>query len=284
MRLQIAENTKSIQDMCQRYEISESTIKRIIQNESFENKRSDVLPPIRYYEWLRNNDLISWMSTYIRTTTTAFSCKDLRCHVYSNLKIMIPFHIWRRLLTEKFGLSFKKTSSRPIRLDVKRHPWMKAIFWVKILKMLTRIQIILNMDETSLSRNLKVEYSWVIRGKPNWIRNTRFTDSANLISTIISDGWSLTSVHSDTINSKAILSYLCSLMGYITKNTPYDLSNCLLVLDNCPSHQAKGVLNLLQSTRINVTFLPAYTPELAPVEQMFRSFKESEEKSSLQCT
>ena len=159
------------------------------------------------------------MSTYIRTTTTAFSCKDLRCHVYSNLKIMIPFHIWRRLLTEKFELSFKKTSSRPIRLDVKRHPWMKALFWVKILKMLTRIQIILNMDETSLSRNLKAEYSWAIRGKPSWIRNTRFTDSANLVSTITSDGWSLTSAHSDTINSKAILSYLYSLMGYITKNT-----------------------------------------------------------------
>ena len=150
--------------------------------------------------------------------------------------------------------------------------------------MLIRIQIILNMDETSLSRNLKVEYSWAIRRKPNWIRNTRFTNSANLISTITSDRWSLTSVHSDTINSKAILSYLYSLMGYITKNTPYDLSNCLLVLDNCPIHQAKVVLNFLQSTRINVTFLPAYTPELAPVEQMFRSFKKREEKSSLQCT
>ena len=132
VRLQIAENKQSIQDMCQMYEISELTIKRIIKNESFENKRSEVLPPILYYEWLRNNDLISWMSTYIRTTTTAFSCKDLRCHVYSNLKIMIPFYIWRRLLTEKFGLSFKKTSSRPIRLDVKRYPWMKALFWAKI--------------------------------------------------------------------------------------------------------------------------------------------------------
>ena len=274
IKLQIEEKSQSIRDMCQRYEVSESTIKRIIKNESTKDKRAEILPPIRYHEWLRNHDLISWMREYIKTTTTAFTCKDLRCHVYSNIQILIPFHVLRRLLVEKFGLSFKKTWSRPIKLDVKRHPWMKALFWVNILKMLPRIQLIVNMDEMLLSRSLKVEYSWTVRGNPGWIRNTRFSDSANLISAITSDGWSLTSVHSNTINSKAILSYLCSLMEYITKNTPYSLSNCLLVMDNCPTHHAKIVLDFLQSARINVVFLPTYTPELAPVEQMLRSFKE----------
>ena len=135
------------------------------------------------------------------------------------------------------------------------------------------MKLIINMGEATLGRSWKTDYTWIEKGKSGWIKNIRFTDNVSLISTFASNGWSFTAVYSKTINGDIVLSYLKSLIEFIEKWTTFELWECLLILDNFPSHQSKKVIGHLHNSGLNVLFLPPYTPELTPVELMFRSLK-----------
>ena len=133
---------------------------------------------------------------------------------------------------EIFNLSYKKSMIEANFINVKRHNWIKALFWVNLVKMLSKLKLIMHLNKASLSRFIKSEYSWISRRKSGWIRNTQFKDSIYLISTIASDEWTLTSVWSDTVISITILNYLNNLVNDKNHQTKYNLSEWLLILDN----------------------------------------------------
>ena len=154
-------------------------------------------------------------------------------------------------------------------INVKRHNRIKVLFWVKLVKMLSKLKLIMHLNKASLSRFIKSEYSWISRGKSGWIRNTQFKDSIYLISTIASYEWTLASVWSDTVKSITIHNYLNNLVNDINHQTKYNLSEWLLILDNCSSCQAKCVKNFLESWELKTIYLPSYAPELATAKLMF---------------
>ena len=74
---------------------------------------------------------------------------------------------------------------------------------------------------------------------------------------------------SDTVKSITILNYLNNLVNDINHQTKYNLSEWLLIFDNCSSCQAKGVKNFLESWEFKTIYLPSYAPELATAKLMF---------------
>ena len=113
-------------------------------------------------------------------------------------------------------------------INVKRHNWIKALFWVKPVKTFSKSKLIMHLNKASLSRFIKSEYSWISHGKSEWIRNTQFKDSIYLISTIASDEWTLTSVWSDTVKSITILNYLNTLVNDINHQIKYNISRMII--------------------------------------------------------
>ncbi|KAG0441634.1 hypothetical protein DMUE_0898 [Dictyocoela muelleri] len=49
--------------------------------------------------------------------------------------------------------------------------------------------------------------------------------------------------------------------------------NDILVMDNCSFHHRRDVIALLENKNINIRFLPAYSPQLNPIEEYFGHFK-----------
>ena len=143
---------------------------------------------------------------------------------------------------------------------------INALFTLKVIKFLPKIRMILNVDDTWLTRSLKKEYSWIERGKSKWICNSKFTDSISLMTTISTDGWSLTAAYSKCVNGLAISKYLESLANYLQRNTSWKISEILILLDNWPINHSKIVINQMKRMKINAIFLPSYSPELAPIE------------------
>ena len=56
---------------------------------------------------------------------------------------------------------------------------------------------------------------------------------------------------------------------------PYDGENpqSILVMDNCSIHHVQPVLETLRLMGILVLFLPPYSPDMNPIEEMFSSIK-----------
>ena len=67
--------------------------------------------------------------------------------------------------------------------------------------------------------------------------------------------------------------YLKSLAAWLDDNKYFGFSQTSIILDNCPSHRAKIVMDYLKSRSWSIYFLPPYSPQLAPVELAFNHIK-----------
>jgi transposase len=54
---------------------------------------------------------------------------------------------------------------------------------------------------------------------------------------------------------------------------PYPEMRSTLVLDNCRIHHNEALLQLVQAFGCHILFLPAYSPDLNPIEESFSACK-----------
>jgi putative transposase len=64
---------------------------------------------------------------------------------------------------------------------------------------------------------------------------------------------------------------ICSFLGDIRRNNPK--AKILMVLDNFPSHKANVTREKAEELGILLTFLPPHSPDLNPIEQLWRCLK-----------
>ena len=78
---------------------------------------------------------------------------------------------------------------------------------------------------------------------------------------------------SDTVNGETFFDFLRGTV--IPQMTPYDGVNphSILVLDNCSVHHICEVRQLLRQAGILCWFLPPYSPDLNPTEELFSWIK-----------
>ena len=93
-----------------------------------------------------------------------------------------------KFLKEDLRLSYKRGSDR---LTLSMNPKLKyqqAIFSCRMIKKLESREIVINVDESSYTRSVKTNYSWLPKGRMKPIVNTIWRGRVNLIFGLCSDG------------------------------------------------------------------------------------------------
>ena len=116
-------------------------------------------------------------------------------------------------------------------------------------------------------------YSWLQRGKLCSIRNIKYNNSLNIITAITSSGYSLSHLKYSTTKSDAIVGFLKVLLQFVWRVDGVEGSKIGIIFDNCQCHRTKLVREFVQKVSPRLYFLPAYTPELAPVKTYFSRLK-----------
>ena len=158
--------------------------------------------------------------------------------------------------------NYKKGSSRPPSCTTTRNQLFKGLLSIQLLSSLRSNKIVVNIDEWSFERSVKQNYSWLPIGK-NW----------SIILASFSNGEWFAFLKKGTVNSKFFLLFLEILESLILSNWDNPTEKYLLLLDNASIHSSKLLKMILGSSQLEVRFLTAYTPELAPVELVFRAVK-----------
>ena len=206
---------------------------------------------------------------FVMCQETPFVFKNVWDHIKRELGIIISNKTMSKFLKTKLRMSFKKASSRPSRLDVKRQQILKTLFAVYLANQITDDSLLVNIDECCFSRQTKNCYTWLKRGLPGSIKNIIFQGSLNLLTAITSSCSSYSAVLKGKTDSKMYVNFLEKLLNEIEEKEMITRDRLMIIMDNVPIHQAKLVLNYLDNKKINCIFLPKYTPELAPVEIYF---------------
>ena len=72
-----------------------------------------------------------------------------------------------------------------------------------------------------------------------------------------------------TINADSMICFFKDLESTKTKGKIH------LVLDNAPAHKSRKIIDYLKNSRIQLHYLPSYSPNLNPIERLWKVFRET---------
>ena len=131
------------------------------------------------------------------------------------------------------------------------------------------------LDETgSDRRDHRRRYGYSLRGvRPVCHHLLHRGQRVSAIAAIATDGLVALELVQGTVNGQIFFDYVRGSL--IPSMLPFNGSNphSILVMDNCSIHHVQIVVNLLKDAGILVLFLPPYSPDLNPIEEMFSYVK-----------
>jgi transposase len=124
------------------------------------------------------------------------------------------------------------------------------------------------IDETWAKTNMTRRYGRCKRGQRlvaavphgHW-KTTTFIGALRV------EGLTAPAVFDGAINGESFLAYVEQVLGPTLR--PGDI----VVLDNLPSHKVDGVQAAIEAAEAELRYLPPYSPDLNPIEQLFAKFK-----------
>ena len=147
--------------------------------------------------------------------------------------------------------------------------YMQSIFWSRILKELHKHKILIDIDESSFTRSVKMMYSWLPSGKSSPILNINWKGRSSVIFGLISKSFWIWLIHDGTGTIKAFCFFLMILKQYVESIFENEVLEFWIMLDNAAIHWAEATRRIAALYNFQMNYLPPYWPHLAPVEVVF---------------
>jgi transposase len=174
--------------------------------------------------------------------------------------------VWR--LLRRMGWSPQKPQRRARERNEEKIELWKRETWPQICaKAKAEKRTIIFVDECGFSQKSTAKKTWAPTGETPIIQMSFNWDKLSVIG-----GISLKSIyfqiHEDSIKSEQVIGFLDHLQRYVQ-------GNLLVIWDGLPAHRSKAVGSYLATTRgrVWVERLPAYAPELNPIEYLWGNVK-----------
>ena len=136
------------------------------------------------------------------------------------------------------------------------------------LKAKLKDEVILFSDAVHPTMATKVSYGWIRTGVNKEINTTASKTRVNLLGAIELDTMNIVSSSYDKINSDT----MCIFLDKIKESYPKKKVN--IILDNGPYNKSKQTTEYAKLLGINLIFLPSYSPNLNPIERLWKLMNE----------
>lgn len=174
--------------------------------------------------------------------------------------------ISRRL--KNIGVTRKRISRIPEDRNSQRITNMRAIYCSDVS--VIPLDRLVFLDETGFNLHTSQTYGYSKVGTKAYttVKSNRGINQS-LMCAISIDGIIGSEIISGAYNGDKFKCFIQSyLVPYFSRNP-----NSLLIMDNCKFHHRQDVLRAFNEFRIPYKFLPAYSPQLNPIEEFFSALK-----------
>jgi transposase len=200
----------------------------------------------------------------------------LRAHTYQSVKAVcwyvkktfgIPYSTEGMThLLHRRGFVYKKTKVIPGKFD----PQKQAVFleMYKTLKKRKHLEdSIYFLDATHPQHNNMPHYGWIYKGETKTIKGNTGRKRLNLNGAVDIENMEITVLDEQTINAEAMI----RLFGKLEENQP--IGTIWAIVDNASYNHSKIIKEFLQKhRRIELIFLPSYSPNLNIIERLWLFF------------
>ena len=272
LKNQINNSKSSSKQLSLEFNVSPSLINKIKRTDLslLWSERSRKLIKINGIEM---NSVIEELKCFITNVDYAFNSIEITNHINSKLNKNYKPCFIRKLMKNELDLTFKKVKPRPNNVNFDILKASRQLFAVKYSQIISSDTLVINIDETSINRHIQISYSWSKKGIPKEAKNSPFTGSVNCMMAILWNGNWFSLLSSTTSNSNKFDSFLDKLNYWLTANKIFQKKEVLILLDNWSIHKTAQIFQKFKEINYNVIFLPAYTPQFAPIEMWFSMIK-----------
>lgn len=124
------------------------------------------------------------------------------------------------------------------------------------------------IDETGVRTNMVRHYGRSRRGQRLVCRAPHgHWKTTTFVSALRHDGLTAPMVVDGAMNSAVFLAYVRYVL------VPTLKPGAIVVMDNLPSHKASGVREEIESVGARLAYLPPYSPDFNPIEQVYSKLK-----------
>ena len=205
-------------------------------------------------------------------------------------QLKLPFGLWTRqaveqLIKDKYGVELSRwqvgrylkswgyTPQKPIRKAFEQKPervkaWLEEEYPAIKAKANQENAVIYFGDETGMRSDHQAGRSYAPKGKTPVVKQTGKRFSLNMISAISSRGHLQFQVLEGRFNGEVFLDFLKRMVRYSKRKI-------IFITDGHPAHKTKKLKEWLEKNKekIEVYFLPPYSPELNPQEYLNQDVK-----------
>ncbi|XP_065682374.1 uncharacterized protein LOC136095567 [Hydra vulgaris] len=128
------------------------------------------------------------------------------------------------------------------------------------------------LDETGFNVHTNSVYGYLLRGTPAILQSpANRGKNVSLICAVSTMGVLAYETKTGGWNADSFCTFITIMMTPAIRNANVEAP--VLVMDNCKFHWSLSVRQTLASHGIAIKYLPAYTPQLNPIEELFFSLK-----------
>lgn len=174
-------------------------------------------------------------------------------------------HKWLR----KNGFSYKKPKGVPHKFDAEKQQAFVEQY-TKLKANCGADETILFMDAVHPTQATKITHGWIRTGHDKPIETTGSRTRINLLGAVALDNIEGAIVNEyEFVNSETIVQFL----GLLREKYPQN-HKLHLILDGAGYHIANVVKNTAESLNIELHYLPPYSPNLNPIERLWKVMNE----------
>jgi transposase len=127
---------------------------------------------------------------------------------------------------------------------------------------------VLFADAVHPQHNTMAAYGWIKRGEKREIQTNSGRERLNLHGAMNAETLEVTVIESETVDDDSTI----QLLEILEKKYPLAAA-ILVILDNAKYHYSRKVRIFLESSKIQLVFLPSYSPNLNLIERLWKFFK-----------
>lgn len=184
---------------------------------------------------------------------------------YVSRKYHVEYSISGMLaLLHRLNFSYKKAKGVPGKANKEK----QEEFIEKINKVTNEDALIYFADATHPTHQTELSYGWILKGSDKEIFTSSGRKRINILGAIEINTHSILTNFYESINQESVCNFLIDLKFKSPCN-----KKIYFVLDRGPANYAKTVRDVAQMLDIELLYLPSYSPNLNPIERLWKFFK-----------
>jgi transposase len=163
---------------------------------------------------------------------------------------------------------YKKPHGVPARADTEKQAAF-CDYYEKLKLSLTDDDVLYFVDSSHPQHQTQLAYGWIAKGERKAVKMTACQKRVHLIGGINLQGHHIEYRHVDWVNFESISAFLTQLQA-----ANPNANNIHIIWDNAGYHKSANMKAFIEGTNIQLHFLPPYSPNLNPIERLWKILHE----------